>query len=197
LLVGRPGASVYRVARSVPRRSTRCRGGHAECSADDHSQDSDVSRVRRRSRAGSTGSPPTRHTASHGGAAARVYRWSPTSPSSTAGMPSPARSGRVDQTTPRWPGNSRPRSSGASELPADYRAVILLHDVEGLPNQEVGGILGLTVAAVKSRGPDSVCGRNSAPSFRRATERPNRRGRNLSVGRWRVGAGPEAGYVRV
>ncbi len=30
-------------------------------------------------------------------------------------------------------------------------AVILLHDVEGLPNDEVAGILGLTVAAVKSR----------------------------------------------
>jgi len=26
-----------------------------------------------------------------------------------------------------------------------------LHDVEGLPNDEVAGILGLTVAAVKSR----------------------------------------------
>ncbi len=37
------------------------------------------------------------------------------------------------------------------ELPADYRAVILLHDVDGLPNEEVAGILGLTVAAVKSR----------------------------------------------
>ena len=37
------------------------------------------------------------------------------------------------------------------ELPAEYRAVIVLHDVEGLPNEEVAGILGLTVAAVKSR----------------------------------------------
>ncbi len=38
-----------------------------------------------------------------------------------------------------------------AELPAEYRAVILLHDVEGLPNEEVAGVLGLTVAAVKSR----------------------------------------------
>jgi len=30
-------------------------------------------------------------------------------------------------------------------------AVILLHDVEGLPSDEVAGILGLTVAAVRSR----------------------------------------------
>ncbi len=38
-----------------------------------------------------------------------------------------------------------------SRLPDEYRAVILLHDVEGLPNEEVAATLGLTVAAVKSR----------------------------------------------
>jgi len=40
---------------------------------------------------------------------------------------------------------------GLAELPSDYRAVILLRDVEGLPNGEVAGILGLSTAAVKSR----------------------------------------------
>ncbi len=29
-----------------------------------------------------------------------------------------------------------------AELPAEYRALILLHDVEGLPNEEVAGVLG-------------------------------------------------------
>jgi len=38
-----------------------------------------------------------------------------------------------------------------ARLPEDYRLVILLHDVEELPNEEVAQILGLTVAAVKSR----------------------------------------------
>jgi RNA polymerase sigma-70 factor (ECF subfamily) len=38
-----------------------------------------------------------------------------------------------------------------ARLPEDYRVVILLRDVEGLPNEEVAGILGLKVAAVKSR----------------------------------------------
>jgi len=38
-----------------------------------------------------------------------------------------------------------------SRLPIEYRVVILLHDVEGLPNEEVATALGLTVAAVKSR----------------------------------------------
>ena len=37
-----------------------------------------------------------------------------------------------------------------AELPSDYRAVILLRHVEGLPNGEVAGILGLSTAAVKS-----------------------------------------------
>ncbi len=36
-------------------------------------------------------------------------------------------------------------------LPAEYRIVLLLRDVEGLANEEVADALGLTVAAVKSR----------------------------------------------
>lgn len=40
---------------------------------------------------------------------------------------------------------------GLRRLPEEYRIVILLHDVEGLPNDEVAATLGLTVAAVKSR----------------------------------------------
>ena len=37
------------------------------------------------------------------------------------------------------------------ELPRHYRAVIVLHDVEGLPMAEVAGCLGITVATTKSR----------------------------------------------
>ncbi len=37
------------------------------------------------------------------------------------------------------------------KLPADYRAVFLLRDVEGFSNIEVGEVLGVSVAAVKSR----------------------------------------------
>ncbi|MFQ5828830.1 MAG: RNA polymerase sigma factor [Candidatus Methylomirabilia bacterium] len=36
-------------------------------------------------------------------------------------------------------------------LPEEYRIVIVLHDVEGLPNDEVAAALGLSLAAVKSR----------------------------------------------
>src|SRR5262249_4681451 len=38
-----------------------------------------------------------------------------------------------------------------NELPEPFRDVYLLADVEGLPNAEIGEILGLSVAAVKSR----------------------------------------------
>ncbi len=38
-----------------------------------------------------------------------------------------------------------------ARLPAEYRAVVLLRDVEGLSNDEVARALGLTVAAAKSR----------------------------------------------
>jgi RNA polymerase sigma-70 factor (ECF subfamily) len=38
-----------------------------------------------------------------------------------------------------------------AELPEIYRDVYVLADVEGLPNAEIGEILGLSVAAVKSR----------------------------------------------
>lgn len=40
---------------------------------------------------------------------------------------------------------------GLSRLPAEQRAVIVLHDVEGLPNTDVAAALGISVAAVKSR----------------------------------------------
>jgi len=38
-----------------------------------------------------------------------------------------------------------------AKLPEEYRAIFLLRDVDGLSNQEVGEILGLSVPAVKSR----------------------------------------------
>jgi RNA polymerase sigma-70 factor (ECF subfamily) len=37
------------------------------------------------------------------------------------------------------------------ELPADYRSVVVLRDLEGLSNEEVSKVLRLSVAAVKSR----------------------------------------------
>jgi RNA polymerase sigma-70 factor (ECF subfamily) len=37
------------------------------------------------------------------------------------------------------------------ELPADYRAPLVMHDVQGLANGEVAAALGITVANVKSR----------------------------------------------
>jgi len=37
------------------------------------------------------------------------------------------------------------------ELPADYRAVVMLRDVEGLSHREIGEALGLTVVNVKTR----------------------------------------------
>ena len=36
-------------------------------------------------------------------------------------------------------------------LPAMEKAVVVLSDIEGLPNQEIGKVLGLTVPAVKAR----------------------------------------------
>jgi RNA polymerase sigma-70 factor (ECF subfamily) len=41
--------------------------------------------------------------------------------------------------------------SAMLELPADYRAVVLLRDVEGLPHQDIAETLGLTVSNVKAR----------------------------------------------
>jgi RNA polymerase sigma-70 factor (ECF subfamily) len=38
-----------------------------------------------------------------------------------------------------------------SELPEEFRVVVLLRDVQGLSNAQVADILDLTVAAVKSR----------------------------------------------
>lgn len=40
---------------------------------------------------------------------------------------------------------------GISQLPEEYRIVLLLRDVEGVTNEEVADALGLSVAAVKSR----------------------------------------------
>jgi RNA polymerase sigma-70 factor (ECF subfamily) len=42
-------------------------------------------------------------------------------------------------------------NTAIEELPADYRAVVLLRDVEGLSNQEIGEALGFTVINVKTR----------------------------------------------
>jgi RNA polymerase sigma-70 factor (ECF subfamily) len=42
-------------------------------------------------------------------------------------------------------------SSAVSELPAHYRAVIVLHDVEGLSMAEVADALGITVPTAKTR----------------------------------------------
>lgn len=41
--------------------------------------------------------------------------------------------------------------AGIAKLPAPFRDVYVLADVEGLPNAEIGDILGLSVPAVKSR----------------------------------------------
>jgi RNA polymerase sigma-70 factor (ECF subfamily) len=38
-----------------------------------------------------------------------------------------------------------------TDLPPDYRTVLVLHDVEGLPNPEIAETLGLSLPAVKSR----------------------------------------------
>jgi RNA polymerase sigma-70 factor, ECF subfamily len=38
-----------------------------------------------------------------------------------------------------------------NQLPAEYRTIFVLRDVDGLSNQDVSGILGITVPAVKSR----------------------------------------------
>jgi len=42
-------------------------------------------------------------------------------------------------------------TSAIDELPLDYRAALILHDVEGLSNVEVAEALGITVANAKSR----------------------------------------------
>jgi RNA polymerase sigma-70 factor, ECF subfamily len=42
-------------------------------------------------------------------------------------------------------------SSAIDELPADYRAALLLRDVEGLSHREIAETLGLTVVNVKTR----------------------------------------------
>ncbi len=53
---------------------------------------------------------------------------------------------------PAFAAEARTAIEGAiARLPEDYRIVILLRDVEELPNEEVADLLGLSVAAVKSR----------------------------------------------
>jgi len=42
-------------------------------------------------------------------------------------------------------------NTAIEELPADYRTVLTLHDVEGLSNAEVAEVLGVTLGTVKSR----------------------------------------------
>jgi len=42
-------------------------------------------------------------------------------------------------------------SSAVSELPADYRAVMILHDIEGLPMAQVSAALGISVPTAKAR----------------------------------------------
>ena len=42
-------------------------------------------------------------------------------------------------------------STAIDELPAHHRAVVLLHDVEGLSQQEIAATLGLTAVTVKTR----------------------------------------------
>ena len=42
-------------------------------------------------------------------------------------------------------------NAAIEELPADYRTVLTLHDVEGLSNAEVAEVLGVTIGTVKSR----------------------------------------------
>ena len=42
-------------------------------------------------------------------------------------------------------------SAAIEELPADYRTVVVLRDVEGLPHREIAEALGLTVVNVKMR----------------------------------------------
>jgi RNA polymerase sigma-70 factor (ECF subfamily) len=42
-------------------------------------------------------------------------------------------------------------TAALDELPAEYREVIVLHDVEGLSHREIGEIIGISVAGAKTR----------------------------------------------
>lgn len=68
------------------------------------------------------------------GAAVRITDWS-------AGLDDPSRSTELRLVL----------QAAIDELPADYRAPLLMHDVQGLANGEVAAALGITVANVKSR----------------------------------------------
>jgi RNA polymerase sigma-70 factor, ECF subfamily len=90
-------------------------------------------------------------------------------------------------------------STAIDELPANYHAVVVLRDVEGLSQQEAAEALGLTVVNVKSRlhrarlflrkrldvhlsGQRSIA---SADRFRDRLRRPRRRRRPAAVSEWR------------
>jgi RNA polymerase sigma-70 factor, ECF subfamily len=90
-------------------------------------------------------------------------------------------------------------STAIDELPANYRAVVLLRDVEGLSQQETAEALGLPVVNVKTRlhrarlflrkgleahlsGQRSIA---SADRFRDGPRRPRRRRRPAAVSEWR------------
>ena len=42
-------------------------------------------------------------------------------------------------------------TAAIDQLPADYRVALILHDVEGLSNPEIGAVLRISVPNVKSR----------------------------------------------
>jgi RNA polymerase sigma-70 factor (ECF subfamily) len=90
-------------------------------------------------------------------------------------------------------------STAIEDLPADYRAVVLLRDVEGLSQQETAEALGLPVVNVKTllhrarlflrKGLEAhLSGQRSIASvdrFRDGPRRPRRRRRPAAVSEWR------------
>jgi RNA polymerase sigma-70 factor (ECF subfamily) len=61
----------------------------------------------------------------------------------------------LEASEPPFPGSRREIQEALehalNHLPAEYRAIFVLRDVDGLSNHDVSGILGITVPAVKSR----------------------------------------------
>ena len=90
-------------------------------------------------------------------------------------------------------------NTAIEELPANYRAIVLLRDVEGLSQQETAEALGLHVANVKTllrrarlflrKGLEAhLSGQRSmvsADRFRVGPRRPRRRRRPAAVSEWR------------